>query len=300
MDLGDRAGSLAVVSGASAGRLLVLEAGGAFAELRGPGLHAKGFARAAVFAPRDLTIAGILTLWKEAALTPASGDTALQTVKVALPELHGLTPRAPLPLPVLPCGELATSAAERGPPPSPRFYVNLRGKTLALAATPGGPIVAEARELELAAVTAAQGAYWRVRWYVPGGELHAWTRAAGLAPRRGSDAELVNQLLATLTATAATAPATADAPGLRVYRCERETLLLFARDGRAVPLVTLRPVDLQAVGAHGELTEVAFATPDFAQATIDTAPQTTALPGATMHVPTEWLGTCSQRRPARP
>lgn len=302
VELGDREGPLTSVAGASSGRFLVLASGGAFAELRGAGLHAKGFARATVFARRDLTVGGVLTLWKEAALTPAGGDAETRTVKVGLPELRGVTPREPLSPPELPCAELTTSAAERGPPSAPRFYVNLRGKTLELAATPGGAIVAEARDLELAAVTAAQGAYWRVRWYVPGGELHAWTRAAGLAPRRGSDAELVNQLLA---APAATTPAPQAAPAAApgeawVYRCERETPLLFARDGRAVPLVTLRPVDLQLVGTRGDLAEVTFATPDFAQATIDTAPQTTALQGATMHLPTEWLSTCSQRRGARP
>ena len=300
LELGDRDGPLTTVAGASAGRFLLLASGGVFVDLRGAGLHARGSARAAVFAPRDLTVAGILTLWKEAALTPAGGAAKARTVRVALPELRGVTPRAPLAQPELPCGELTTSAAERGPPPAPRFYVNLRGKTLELAATPGGPVVAEARDLELAAVTAAQGAYWRLRWYVPGGELHAWTRAAGLAPRRGSDAELVNQLLAAPAATPAPpAPAPAAPAEAWVYRCERETPLLFARDGRAVPLVTLRPVDLQLVGTRDELAEVTFATPDFAQATIDTAPQTAPLPGATMHLPTDWLSTCA-RRPARP
>lgn len=298
VELGDREGPLTSVAGATSGRFLVLASGGAFVELRGAGLHARGFARATVFAPRDLTVGGVLTLWKEAALTPAGGDAEAHTVKLALPELRGVTPRETLTPPTLPCGELTTSAAERGPPSPPRFYVNLRGKTLELAATPGGPIVAVARDLELAAVTAAQGAYWRVRWYVPGGELHAWIRAAGLAPRRGSDAELVNQLLAAPATASAPAPASAPVEAW-VYRCERETPLLFAKDGRTVPLVMLRPVDLQLAGTHGDLAEVTFATPDFSQATIDTAPQTTALPGATMHVPTEWLSTCS-RRPARP
>ncbi|HQY59762.1 MAG TPA: hypothetical protein PK141_00070 [Polyangiaceae bacterium] len=301
LELGDREGPLTTVTGASSGRFLVLGAGGAFVELRGAGLRARGFARASVFARQDLAIKGVLTLWKEAALAPAGGDAETHTVRVGLPELRGVTQRAPLPVPEVPCGELTTSAAERGPPSSPRFYVNLRGKRLELAATPGGPIVAEAHDLELAAVTAAQGAYWRVRWYVPGGELHAWTRAAGLAPRRGSDAELVNQLLA---APAGPTPAPPPAPGppppeAWVYRCERETPLLFAKDGRTVALVTLRPADLQLVGTHGELAEVTFAPPEFSQATIDTAPQTMAIAGATMHLPTEWLSTCSQRRPAR-
>ncbi len=299
VELGDPAGPLATIAGATSARYGVLADGGTFAVLRGPGLHARGYVQSVFYPKRDVPIGGILNLWREAPFAArgarvAAGAPSRSAVVVAIPEIKGFTPRAPLPATELPCDELSTSATERPAPAPPRFYTGVQGKVLELAATPGGPVLAEARDLELAAVVGVQGGFWRLKWYFVGGEVLAWTRAAGLTPRKGSDAELVNQLLASLPASAPATPPRGVTEGW-AHRCETETTLSFRKQDRAVPLLTLRPVDLQVVNARDDLSEVMFVAPEFSLATIDSAPQAEALAGVTLLASSEALASCSRR-----